>query len=151
MVLKINNKTITEWMRKVCLDGRLDEFVIEGTPDGLQVVGMEAGNTFSVRALLGRDCFEQYDETFRLPILNASKLLGYLSRLSGLIKIDIQENRLIMTSKDSRAEMLIATESLMEKKKEPSLTFEGDLEIDASLLHDVIKRTKKLDNSGLFG
>lgn len=160
MKMIVNSSQLSEYLDKIIGPGSAEilEAIIRITPTGLSCKALDPTSTRFVIATLKRDVFEtlEVEEEFVLPVSDLTFLRKVLDRFKGKVKIEVQNNKLLLADEKKTAQIVIPNADFIKNEKTPNIEvgtgFEISSEIfksaikDASLLKDTAFELKVEDN-----
>jgi len=93
MTLKIESKTLRDYLNLITVKGRILEILLNFTEKGISSDSIFEGNIGATFATLNKESFEQYEiEDTEVGIKNSLLLLNILTTFEGKVNLEVSEN-----------------------------------------------------------
>ena len=151
--MKINAKTLANFLSKVTINGSMTDALLKFGPDGLSVSVKDISNTGFATGLLkptaGFIDYQQMDA----PVKSIPKLLSFLKSLNGTIELTVIDNNLIIKSEENNGKFKLAEVQYLECNLNTFPAFEkhdGGFEVDSKILDMAKKNASTLGFKHVF-
>lgn len=145
-MVKINSKTLLDFIKKVTINGSITDGLLKFGPEGLSLTMKDITMTGAVTGLLKAGNFTEYSQ-MTIPIKNMAMFIGVLSTMSGTIELTRRgTNVLHISSSSNNGDLIIPEEQYLECNlaELPILSHDGGFELDSMIWNTVKKNTQLL-------
>lgn len=148
MPIRINNKTLAEFIKKVTINGSINDGILKFKPDGLTLTVKDITKSGAVTGMLKSSNFIETGE-MNVPIRNMASLISILGTMSGTVELSRTENVFRIESDGNDADIIMADEKyiICDLVEIPTLAHDGGFELDASIFSTVKKNTQILNTT----
>jgi len=148
MTIKINSKTLSEFVKKVTIGGNITDGILKFGQDGLTLTVKDITKSGAVTGLLKPSNFVEYGQ-MEVPIKNMVSLLSILGTMNGTIELSKVENVFRIGSENNDADIIMADEKYItcDLVELPTLAHDGGFELDANIFTTVKKNTQILNTT----
>jgi len=145
--MKINAKTLANFLGKVTINGSMQDALLKFGPEGLSISVKDVSNTgFSSGLLKMNAGFIDYNQMVA-PVKNIPRLLSFLKSLSGNVEISLEGNNLVLKSDSNDGRFKLSEEQYLEcnLEKFPTLSeHDAGFQVDTKVLNDAKKNATTL-------
>lgn len=150
MELKINVDTLKEYVEGIsgANDGKINEAILEATPEGLVCQAKNHEATRAVKAVLKSTAFALYkaQEGEYIASSNLDKFLAYLGRFKKEILIQADKNRMVITEGGKEATVVMPDKDYVQTASfKNTIPFTHQFEINTAVVQEAIS------NAGVVG
>lgn len=148
-MLKINSRTLAEFVSKVTINGKITDGILKFGSEGLTLTVKDLTNNGASSGLLRRSNFSEYEE-MNVAIKNTSNLIKILNLMNGNIELSIRGSNVFHISSDTiESDIIIPDETYLECNLDalPMLAHDGGFDIESTVFEKVIKTTQILNTS----
>ena len=143
--MKINSKTLNDFLKKVTINGSITDGLLKFGADGLVLTVNDISKTGAATGLLKATNFSSYSP-ITIPIKNMSTLISVLNGMNGNVELSVNNNIFKVVSDSNEFEMVIPEEQFLECNlaELPTLGHDGGFELDSTIFATVKKNTQIL-------
>lgn len=144
-MIKINSKTLSDFIKKVTINGNINDGILKFAQDGLTLTVADINKSGAVTGFLKASSFIECAQ-MNVPIRNMLSLINILGTMNGTIELNRNENVLHIASETNDADIMMADEKyiICGLNDMPSLAHDGGFDLDANIFNTVLKNTKIL-------
>jgi len=150
-MLKINTSTFYSFLKKITLNGKIDECVLNFTPTGLRAMNADRPKTTVVLGELKAESFVEYESIGKVGVRDTTLLLKILKGFKEDIEIEVVENRLKMKDSSRKIECTLIEPDFISTKidKTPNLTYDGGAVMSVDIWKRAFENVATLNQSEL--
>jgi len=143
--LKINSKTLSDFIKKVTINGNISDGILKFGPDGLTLTVKDVTNAGAVTGILKATNFIDYSQ-MNIPIKNMTTLISVLNNMNGNVELSKRDNVFILSSEGNEGKLIMPDEAYLEcdLPELPTLGHDGGFELDSRIWAAVKKNTQIL-------
>lgn len=143
--MKINSRTLADFVKKVSINGSITDGLLKFGPDGLTLTVKDITMSGAVTGLLKSTNFIEYSQ-MNIPIKSMSMFLSVLGTMNGMVELSKQDNIFRIVSDSNEAELMMPEEQYLECNlaELPVLGHDGGFELDSTIWGTVKKNTQIL-------
>jgi len=143
--LKINSKTLSDFIKKVTINGNISDGILKFGPDGLTLTVKDVTNAGAVTGILKATNFIDYSQ-MNIPIKNMTTLISVLNNMNGNVELSKRDNVFILSSEGNEGKLIMPDEAYLEcdLPELPTLGHDGGFELDSGIWTAVKKNTQIL-------
>jgi len=143
--LKINSKTLSDFIKKVTINGNISDGILKFGPDGLTLTVKDVTNAGAVTGILKATNFIDYSQ-MNIPIKNMTTLISVLNNMNGNVELSKRDNVFILSSEGNEGKLIMPDEAYLEcdLPELPTLGHDGGFELDSGIWAAVKKNTQIL-------
>ncbi len=155
MEIKTSVETLKEYLEGICgaNDGKINEAILEATPEGLVCCTKNHEATRVVKAIIKSSAFAFYkaQEGEYLASSNLDKLLSYLGRFKKEITIQADKNRMVIREGTKEATIVMPDKDYVQVASfNKEIPFTHQFETDASLLQESISNANAIGKDAYY-
>jgi hypothetical protein len=151
--MKINSKTLADFLKKVTINGSITDGLLKFGQEGLTLTVSDVSKIGAVTGLLKATNFINYSQ-MAVPVKNMSTLISVLNVMNGNVELSIDRNIFKISSDSNEFDMVMPDEQFLECNLPvlPTLDHDGGFELDATIFTTIKKNTQILNTSkmGVF-
>jgi hypothetical protein len=143
--MKINSRTLADFVKKVSINGSITDGLLKFGPDGLTLTVKDITMSGAVTGLLKSTNFVDYSQ-MNVPIKSMSMFLSVLGTMNGMVELSKQDNIFRIVSDSNEADLMMPEEQYLECSlaELPVLGHDGGFELDSTIWGTVKKNTQIL-------
>lgn len=143
--MKINSKTLSDFLKKVTINGSITDGLLKFGPEGLVLTVNDISKTGAATGLLKATNFSAYSQ-LTIPVKNMATLISVLNGMNGSVELSVSNNIFKITSDSNEFEMVMPDEQFLECNlaELPTLGHDGGFELDATIFATIKKNTQIL-------
>ena len=143
--MKINSKTLSDFIKKVTINGNISDGILKFGPDGLTLTVKDVTNAGAVTGILKATNFIDYSQ-MNIPIKNMTTLISVLNNMNGNVELSKRDNVFILSSEGNEGKLIMPDEAYLEcdLPELPTLGHDGGFELDSGIWTAVKKNTQIL-------
>lgn len=145
-MIKINSKTLSDFIKKVTINGSITDGLLKFGPEGLTLTVKDITMAGAVTGLLKSSNFTEYEQ-MNIPIKNMTMFISVLGTMNGTVELSRRgENVFHISSSSNEADLMIPEENYLECSlaELPILGHDGGFELDSTIWTTVKKNTQIL-------
>ncbi len=148
MSIKINSKNLSDFIKKVTVNGSITDGILKFSPEGLTLTVKDITKSGAVTGILRSSNFVECDQ-MDVPIRNMLSLISILNTMNGTIELSKNENVFHIESTSNDADIIMADEKyiICDLAELPTLAHDGGFELDAGIFATVKKNTQILNTT----
>lgn len=154
--MKIDSGKLKDFIQKVTMNGSITSILMNFGEEGVDVILKSLDNTTATIGKMNKTAFSEYVAIGEVGLKNVKNLITKLKTLSGMATIDIQNNRFIIYNIDNLGYERTWTEPVVKKdfvdnvlEAEPTMPFDGGVNIDGSILKEMVSNKIIVDSEYL--
>jgi len=142
--MKIKANVFAGFLRKVNLNNKIEEAILEFGENGIRCKVMSPTNAVLIETTLNKSAFESYDPIGDIAIDQIGKMINFLSRFHGSVDINHKGNIILLTGKTEtstkEAEFCLpSTEYVKETREITDLKYPiNDLELERDIFESIV-------------
>ena len=143
--MKINSKTLSDFIKKVTINGNISDGILKFGTDGLTLTVKDVTNAGAVTGILKATNFIDYSQ-MNIPIKNMTTLISVLNNMNGNVELSKRDNVFILSSEGNEGKLIMPDEAYLEcdLPELPTLGHDGGFELDSGIWAAVKKNTQIL-------
>lgn len=143
--MKINSKTLSDFIKKVTINGNISDGILKFGSDGLTLTAKDVTNAGAVTGILKATNFIDYSQ-MNIPIKNMTTLISVLNNMNGNVELSKRDNVFILSSEGNEGKLIMPDEAYLEcdLPELPTLGHDGGFELDSGIWAAVKKNTQIL-------
>lgn len=143
--MKINSKTLSDFIKKVTINGNISDGILKFGSDGLTLTVKDVTNAGAVTGILKATNFIDYNQ-MNIPIKNMTTLISVLNNMNGNVELSKRDNVFILSSEGNEGKLIMPDEAYLEcdLPELPTLGHDGGFELDSGIWAAVKKNTQIL-------
>ena len=143
--MKINSKTLADFIKKVTINGSIPDGILKFQTDGLVLTVSDITRIGAVSGLLKSSNFVEYNQ-MSIPVKSFNTLISALNSMSGNITLTKESNIFRIISDSNEFDMIMPDEQFVECNlaELPPLGHDGGFELDGNFWTTVKKNTQIL-------
>ena len=143
--MKINAKTLSDFIKKVTINGSIPDGMLKFQPDGLVITVNDVSRIGAVSGFLKSSNFIEYSQ-MNVPIKSFATLISVLSSMTGNVSLSTDKNIFRIISDSNAFDMIMSDEQFLECNlaELPTLGHDGGFELDGNFWKTVEKNTQIL-------
>lgn len=107
--MKIKTKVLSDFLKKVNLNGSVREFVVDFNEDGVVVIANNNENTALLQAMLKKESFIEYEVLGKVAFMNVDKIIAVINSFStDDVEMSVEGNLLLFKSGNRKVETELA-------------------------------------------
>ena len=144
--MKVDSKTLKNFLQKVSINNNVKEAVLKFNEEGVSVMTFDESNTIFVKAFLNKSAFTDYKVSEDLAISDLTKLKKFMERFEGQIDFVKDENVLQLGNRNRSFQFMLSDlETIKNPVKMPTLTYKNTFDLESKFLHEVLKNADVIE------
>ena len=138
--MKISKQKMTEFLKKVNMNGDLQEAIFNFTETGLKISGKNAAGVTRVDGMLKSAAFEEYNALGKIGVQEINTVIRIMSGFNKIIDVKVEGNLLSLKEGGKKVDIeLLDVQFIEEVQALPPLEFDENIKIASKDINDFIK------------